>query len=142
LREIDNYSDGHISREEKTRRVERIDRDLAKLEAEQADAQRPSPLADPKVRRDMLGQVRELLRAWASTTPEEARAVVNVLTVAAGIETGQVPRFVWRTGEELHERLDVLRERLLAGLGRAPSWTEVVEALGAEMLGAAPASRR
>jgi site-specific DNA recombinase len=132
-RALDMYETGAIERGDLSARLGRIDSELAKLEAEEATAAKPPPLAEAKVRREMLKQVRELARAFQALAPTELRSLVNVLVVSVGLVRGRDPRVAWRTIADVHERLDVVREALLKALGRAPTWAEMTAAVVAEI---------
>lgn len=107
----------------------RVDAALAKLDAEEAEHERPSPLEDPKVQRALLGQLGELERAFAHCSPQQGRAIVNLLVESVGLVSGKEPRFVWRDIEHVRAHLDGIREGLLHSLRTAPSHSEIVDEL-------------
>lgn len=111
----------------------KVDAGLAKIDAEETAQERPSPLEDPKVQRALLGQLRELERAFLHSTPQEQRSIVNLLAASVAIASGKEPRFKWRELEEVRAHLDGIREGLLRALRTAPTYGEIVDALFAKL---------
>lgn len=130
---VEMYSDGVITRERMKADVARVDEALAQLEAEVAALERPEPLDDPKVRRDMLKQLSELERAVQALEPAEMRAIVNVLFERVELYGTEEARAVFRSASEIQEQLATVAEALTKSLGRAPSHAETIEALFAGM---------
>jgi hypothetical protein len=102
-RTLDLFTNGDIDRIELNARLGKLDAARHKLEAEQAAATKPSLLADARVRREMLSQVKALGTAWKHNTPEERREIVNLIALSVGIRVGKPPAFTWRSTEEMAE---------------------------------------
>jgi site-specific DNA recombinase len=130
-RALDLYEQADIDREALNARLAKIDLELAKIETKD---EKPPPLANPKARRELLGQLRQLEYAFSAASPEERRAVVNLLVRDVGIASGKNPVFTWQDAEAVRESLDTVRDILLASLGRAPAWDDVLNALFREMV--------
>lgn len=128
---VEMYADGMITREKLNADVAKIDTTLAKMEAQE---EKPAPLEDPKVRREMLKQVKELERAVGALEPAEMRAIVNVLFERVELIAGREPKVVYRPADEIQEHLTHVSEMLAQSLGRAPSHEETIKALFAGMV--------
>lgn len=82
---------------------ERIERDLAVLQAEEQERERAVKRTSPKALRAVLDRVRVLRDAWAAMTTEERRRVLCLLAHEVQLNAGAAPAIVWRTTEELAE---------------------------------------
>jgi hypothetical protein len=82
---------------------ERIERDLAVLQAEEQERERAVKRTSPKALRAVLDRVRVLRDAWAAMTTEERRRVLCLLAHEVQLNAGAAPSIVWRTTEELAE---------------------------------------
>jgi len=100
-RYLEAFADEHMTRDELGTAMSKLDKEALRIDGEEHAAKRTSPLADATVRRAKLREVGAIAKAWSRATPEERRSIVGHLVTKVAIEAGKVPRFVWRSAEEL-----------------------------------------
>jgi site-specific DNA recombinase len=102
---VEAFGDGDITREQLREANTKIDAELLRLDAAQASLAKASPLADPAARRKALASVGAIRRAWEAATPATRRTIIGHLARAVRVERGAAPAFVWRSADELAERV-------------------------------------
>ena len=102
---LDAFGDGLMSKEELRTRIAKLDIDALRIDGEEQEALRPSPLADEGARRAVLREVGAIARAWRKAAPEARREIVGHLASAARVTPDKPPIFVWRAAEELREAM-------------------------------------
>lgn len=95
------FEDGAMDRDRFRARIATLDAERMRIDAEEQAAARPAALADATVRRELLGELRTIQKAWRQATPQDRRTIVNLLALAVRVAKGREPRFVWRSAEEL-----------------------------------------
>lgn len=102
MRYLEAYADGHMTRPALGAAIAKVDAEITRLDAAEVAEKKTSPLTDVTVRRSLLGQLRELERAWRLAEPVTMRRIVRAL--ASTVRVGpRGPAPVWRTTEELVE---------------------------------------
>jgi site-specific DNA recombinase len=95
--------EGGLDRETFRTRMARIDAEAGRLEVDAAEAGRAGVVVPPAVRRGLLGDVRQIGRAWAESTVAERRAILGRLASRIVLTSGAAPLPEWRTVAELAE---------------------------------------
>jgi hypothetical protein len=83
----------------------KLDAQALALDGEEQAATQPSPLADPGVRRALLGELGAIAKRWRKAKPEAKREIVGHLAKTVAIAAGftMTIAFTWRSAEELAE---------------------------------------
>ncbi len=100
-RYVEQYADGHMTRDEINAAMNKLDVARRKLDAEEQSAVRLSPLMDPEVRHDVLREVGRIERRWRGASAAIRREIVNQLCTAMRIAFGWPPHPVWRSNDDL-----------------------------------------
>lgn len=99
-RYLELYADGEIDREGLRGRLDRLDAERTRL-----DADEQAPVApDPAERRRALAELRVMRHAWKRAEPRQRRLIVAALARSVALARGRAPRFDWYAAEELVAR--------------------------------------
>ncbi len=98
---LEQHADGMIDTATLRTKLAAVDAASMKLDAEADAAKRPSPLADKKVRRDVLAGVEKIEKATELVTVTQKIEMVNILVVEMRLVNGKKPVPVWRNSEEM-----------------------------------------
>jgi DNA invertase Pin-like site-specific DNA recombinase len=98
---VEQHAEGMIDTATLRTKLAAVDEALLELDAEDGAARRPSPLDDPKVRRELLRSVEQLATRWERAPAERRRQIVNVLAVEVALEAGQTPAAKWKNHDDL-----------------------------------------
>ncbi|MBV9311574.1 MAG: recombinase family protein [Solirubrobacterales bacterium] len=101
-RYIEAFADGHIDRAQLKVKLEKLDEERTRLEAESA----PRTPVSEEARRASLRDVAVLEKAWNSLGGERRRELVKGLVKQVFLAAGQAPRFEWMSASELAERVE------------------------------------
>lgn len=94
-RYLEMYADGLLERTTMVSRVAIVDAELARL------VEPETPKQSPKQRREVLGQVEQLEKAWRRADGRRRRAIVRILALTVGLQVDEPPVFVWRSAQDL-----------------------------------------
>jgi site-specific DNA recombinase len=98
---LEAFSEELMTREELRSRMAKLDAERLRLDAQEASDNAPRPLADVKVRREMLRHVKALEHAWKHAEPAQRRELTNRLALSVALAAGKAPAPKWRGVEDL-----------------------------------------
>lgn len=100
---LEAFMDGAMTREQMRATIAKLEAEVLRLDAEEAAAKRPNPLADAAKRRAVLAEVGRVALAWSLATPEAKRRIAGHLATEVRMEAGKPCASTWRSAEELSE---------------------------------------
>ena len=98
---VEAFADDLMSKDDLRAALGKVDAEVSRLDASERAVPKPPALADSKVRREVLREIREISTAWEGSTQAERRKIAGHLATSAHLAAGQPVRMTWRTAEEL-----------------------------------------